>query len=132
MVKASPDRIRPITDKSTESMNYGKVKSVHCDKNYNPEMRYPTNLIKFSSVTGECNNLNRLHPTQKPVALIADLIRTYSNEGDTILDNCMGSGTTAIACIKEKRNFIGFELNKEYYDKACNRIKMELAQPTLF
>ena len=60
------------------------------------------------------------------------LVRTYSNEGDLVLDNCSGSGTTAIACIKEKRNFIGFELNKEYYDKACNRIKMELAQPTLF
>ena len=73
-----------------------------------------------------------MHPTQKPVALIQYLIRTYSNEGDTILDNCMGSGTTAIACIKEKRNFIGFELNKEYYDKACKRIKQEQAQLTLF
>lgn len=74
----------------------------------------------------------KIHPTQKPVALIQYLIRTYSNEGDTILDNCMGSGTTAIAAIREKRNFIGFELNKEYYDKACKRIKLELAQPTLF
>ena len=64
--------------------------------------------------------------------LIEELVKTFTNEGDTILDNCMGSGTTAIACIKEKRNFIGFELNNEYYDKACNRIKMELAQPTLF
>ena len=73
-----------------------------------------------------------MHPTQKPVALIQYLIRTYSNEGDTILDNCMGSGTTAIAAIREKRNFIGFELNKEYYDKACKRIKLEQAQLTLF
>lgn len=73
-----------------------------------------------------------MHPTQKPVALIQYLIRTYSNEGDTILDNCMGSGTTAIAAIREKRNFIGFELNKEYYDKACKRIKQEQAQLTLF
>lgn len=62
----------------------------------------------------------------------ADLIRTYSNEGDTILDNCMGSGTTAVACIKEKRHFIGFELNKEYYDKACQRIDAEQRQLTLF
>ena len=75
---------------------------------------------------------NSFHPTQKPVALIQYLIRTYSNEGDTILDNCMGSGTTAIAAIREKRNFIGFELNKEYYDKACKRIKQEQAQLTLF
>ena len=75
---------------------------------------------------------NGLHPTQKPLALIQDLVRTYSNEGDTILDNCMGSGTTAIACIKEKRHFIGFELNKEYYDKAVKRINAEQSQMKLF
>jgi len=73
-----------------------------------------------------------LHPTQKPVALIRRLVLTYTNEGDTVLDNCMGSGTTAIACIKEHRHFIGFELNKEYFDKACKRIKVEQAQLTLF
>ena len=56
------------------------------------------------------------------MALIQYLIRTYSNEGDTILDNCMGSGTTAIACIREKRNFIGFELNPEYYEACRTRI----------
>ena len=60
------------------------------------------------------------------------LIKTYTNKDDIILDPFMGSGTTAIACIKEKRNFIGFELNKEYYDKACKRIKLEQAQLTLF
>ena len=73
-----------------------------------------------------------LHPTQKPLALIQRLVLTYSNEGDTILDNCMGSGTTAVACIKEKRHFIGFELNKQYYDKACQRIDAEQRQLTLF
>ena len=73
-----------------------------------------------------------LHPTQKPVALIRRLVLTYTNEGDTVLDNCMGSGTTAIACIKEHRHFIGFELNKEYFDKAVRRIKAEQAQLTLF
>ena len=72
------------------------------------------------------------HPTQKPVDLLRYLVRTYSNEGDTILDNCMGSGTTAVACIKEKRHFIGFELNKDYYDKACQRIDAEQRQLTLF
>ena len=55
-----------------------------------------------------------------------------SLQGDTVLDPFMGSGTTAIAAIREKRNFIGFELNKEYYDKACKRIKLEQAQLTLF
>ena len=73
-----------------------------------------------------------LHPTQKPVALLQYLVRTYTNEGDTVLDNCMGSGTTAIACIKEKRHFVGFELNKEYYEKACKRIQAEQSQLTLF
>ena len=87
---------------------------------------YPRQILYFDS------DVDTFHPTQKPVALIQYLIRTYSNEGDTILDNCMGSGTTAIAAIREKRNFIGFELNKEYYDKACKRIKLEQAQLTLF
>lgn len=87
---------------------------------------YPRQVLRFNS------DIKTFHPTQKPVALIQYLIRTYSNEGDTILDNCMGSGTTAIAAIREKRNFIGFELNKEYYDKACKRIKLEQAQLTLF
>lgn len=90
---------------------------------------FPKSVLEFSNVHhgDEC-----LHPTQKPVDLIAYLVRTYTNEGDTVLDNCMGSGTTAIACIREKRNFIGFELNKEYYDKACKRIKLEMMQPSLF
>ena len=85
-----------------------------------------------SNVLQYAKDTDGFHPTQKPVALIADLIRTYSNEGDTILDNCMGSGTTAVACIKEKRHFIGFELNKEYYDKACKRIDAERRQLSLF
>ena len=60
------------------------------------------------------------------------LVLASSQMGEVVFDPFIGSGTTAIACIKEKRNFIGFELNKEYYDKACKRIKLEMAQPTLF
>lgn len=75
---------------------------------------------------------NDIHPTQKPVNLFRRFILASTNEGDTVLDPFMGSGTTAIACIKEKRNFIGFELNKDYYDKACKRIRNEQAQLTLF
>lgn len=78
------------------------------------------------------HSADTFHPTQKPVALIQYLICTYTNVGGCVLDNCMGSGTTAIACIREKRNFIGFELNKEYYDKACKRIQLEMSQPRLF
>ena len=64
-----------------------------------------------------------LHPTQKPVELLRYLIRTFTDPGDTILDNCMGSGTTAVAAVMEKRKFIGFETNKEYFDKANARLK---------
>ena len=84
------------------------------------------NVLEFSKDT------DGFHPTQKPVALIRRLVLTYTNEGDTVLDNCMGSGTTAIACIKERRHFIGFELSKEYFYKAVRRIKAEQAQLTLF
>ncbi|MBQ3944630.1 MAG: site-specific DNA-methyltransferase, partial [Alphaproteobacteria bacterium] len=59
-------------------------------------------------------------------------VRTYTNEGDLVLDNCMGSGTTAVACIKENRNFIGFELDKEYFEKATNRINEEKSIIRLF
>ena len=92
----------------------------------NDGKRYPTSIIEFD------RDSDTFHPTQKPVDLLRYLVRTYSNEGDTILDNCMGSGTTAVACIKEKRHFIGFELNKEYYYKACQRIDAEKRQLTLF
>ena len=85
-----------------------------------------SNVLEFAKDT------DGFHPTQKPVALIRRLVLTYTNEGDTVLDNCMGSGTTAIACIKEKRHFIGFELSKEYFDKAQRRIKAEQAQLTLW
>ena len=72
------------------------------------------------------------HPTVKPLNMIRTLVINSSQEGQTILDPFMGSGTTAIACIKEKRHFIGFELSKEYFDKAQRRIKAEQAQLTLF
>ena len=65
-----------------------------------------------------------LHPTQKPFPLMEYLIKTYTNENETVLDNCMGSGTTAIAAINTKRNFIGFELDKNYFDIANERIKL--------
>jgi hypothetical protein len=88
---------------------------------------YPQAIIKFSRDKG-----SRLHPTQKPVDLLRYLILTYSNEGDTILDATIGSGTTAVAALMEKRHFIGFELNKEYYDIAQGRIDEIRRNPTLF
>jgi site-specific DNA-methyltransferase (adenine-specific) len=69
------------------------------------------------------NRNGKLHPTQKPVELLEYLIKTYSNEGDIVLDNCMGSGSTAIAAINTNRNYVGYEMNEEYYNKSINRIK---------
>jgi len=90
--------------------------------------KYPTSILRFHKEQLE----KTVHGTQKPVKLMQYLIRTYSNEGDTILDNCMGSGTTGVAAIKEHRNFIGMELNEEYFNIAQKRIDLELRQPTLF
>ena len=67
-----------------------------------------------------------LHPTQKPVALFEYLVKTYTNEGDVVLDNVMGSGTTAIAAMNTNRNFIGFELDETYYNIANERIEKSL------
>ena len=107
-------------DKGTNYGDYEKVVTIS-----NGE-RYPLSVLNYD------RDSDSFHPTQKPVDLLRYLIRTYSNEGDTILDNCMGSGTTAVACIREKRHFIGFELDKGYFDKACKRIDAERRQLTLF
>jgi DNA modification methylase len=80
--------------------------------------KYPNSIIKI----GKEKN-NHFHPTQKPVALLEYLINTYSNEGDTILDNTMGSGSTMVACLNTKRNGIGIELNDEYFQIATQRVE---------
>ena len=86
------------------------------------DKKYPITEIQFSNN----NQKDKLHPTQKPVALIEYLIRTYTNEWETVLDFTMGSGTTAIACINTNRNYIGFELDKWYFDIANERIAWKL------
>ena len=91
-------------------------------KRYDPMKVQPSDILEFDVVP---NRSGKLHPTQKPVELIRYLIRTYSNPGDTILDNCIGSGTTAIAAMREGRHFVGFELNEEYFAKAVERIERE-------
>jgi len=88
-------------------------------ENDKTDMKYPKSIQTFSNA----DNTKRLHPTQKPVALFEYLIKTYTNEGETVLDNCIGSGTTAIACINTNRNYIGFELDEKYYNIACERIE---------
>ena len=81
--------------------------------------RYPRSIQVFSHDT----QLSKLHPTQKPVALVEWLVSTYTNEGDTVLDNCMGSGTTGVACKNLNRKFIGIELDEKYYEIATKRIE---------
>ena len=79
-------------------------------------LRHPKTIQKFNRDRG-------LHPTQKPVALLEYLIKTYTNEGATVLDNCMGSGSTGVACVNTGRNFIGMELDKKYFNIAKERIE---------
>lgn len=87
---------------------------------------YPTNLLRFA------RDKNTLHPTQKPVDLLRYLILTYTEVGGVVLDSCIGSGTTCVAAVIEKRHYIGFETNKEYFEIAKKRIWEEKRQMTLF
>ncbi|NDB57807.1 site-specific DNA-methyltransferase [bacterium] len=108
----------PYSEFSSETSKigevYGSAKSKHRD---NPDgSRYPKTVLKFKQEKG-------LHPTQKPVELMEYLIRTYTNENDIILDNTMGSGTTGVAAVRCKRNFIGIEMDSEYYQVAKKRIQ---------
>lgn len=89
---------------------------------------FPTSILEFSNA----DKASKDHPTQKPVALYAYLIRTYTNAGDTVLDFCMGSGTTGVAAAKEGRNFVGVELDSGYFAIAQRRIADAAAQLPLF
>lgn len=99
-----------------DSTNYGKF-------TYQPhysEMYYPKSIINIPQV-----RVKNGHPTQKPVSLMEYLIKTYTNEGELVLDNCIGSGTTAVACINTNRNYIGIEKDENYYNSACERVKTQ-------
>ena len=81
-------------------------------------MRLPRSVQYFTTAEFD----GKFHPTQKPIALFEYLVNTYTNEGETVLDNCMGSGTTGLACLKTNRQFIGIEKEKQYYDVAVRRL----------
>ena len=105
---------KPYTIKSGRaSSNYGSQVQVVTE---NQGLRYPKTVLQFSP------DKNKLHPTQKPIALLEYLIKTYTNEGDTVLDFTMGSGTTGVACKNLNRNFIGIELDSKYFAIAGKRI----------
>lgn len=99
----------------TKTTNYGDYKF----HSYDSTKRYPQSVLTFKRDT----QTSSIHPTQKPVALIEYLIKTYSNESDLVLDSCMGSGTTAIAAINTNRQYIGFETDQDYYKKSMERIR---------
>lgn len=84
------------------------------------ETRFPSSVQEFNN---RAKGDRGLHPTQKPVALLEYLIKTYTQEGDTVLDNCMGSGSTGVACVNTNRNFIGIELDEKYFEIAKERIE---------
>ena len=105
-----------ITGKQTNQC-YGDFDQTKRKENFSG-MKFPISVIDIDK---EHDN-EQFHPTQKPVDLIEWLIKTYTNEGDLVLDNCMGSGTTAIAAMNTNRNFIGFEIEKKYFDIANRRI----------
>jgi len=91
----------------------------------------PQTVICFNPVFNNPNS-PRLHPTQKPVALFEYLVKTYTNEGDTVLDNCIGSGTTAIACLNTGRNYVGIERDEQYCKIAIERVEQHAIQTTLY
>jgi len=121
---------------NSKTTNYGKQREEYIDRQ--SDWLMPDDVIDYEDGYSldalelenemlyiKCvhNSSGKLHPTQKPVELFKWLIRTYTNEGDTVLDNCMGSGTTAVACLESKRNYIGFENDTTYCDIANKRIQ---------
>ena len=115
------DRYSKIDNRNTINNPLTNKDWIGCDikrtRSKDDGTRFPKSVLKINKIIN-----GNVHPTQKPVALLEYLIKTYSNEGDIILDNTMGSGSTGVACVNTNRNFIGIELNKEYFDIASNRI----------
>ena len=107
--------------KSLQTDVYGKMQN---DNTYESTDRYPRSIQKFSTDTQNSS----LHPTQKPVALLEYLIKTYTNEGELVLDNCVGSGSTCIAAINTNRNYIGMEMDDHYFEVAENRVQERLKE----
>lgn len=108
-------------DKQVANHNYGEHHKTVSDQS---GMKYPTSILEFQKPHPSI----AVHPTQKPVELAEWLIKTYTNPGDVVLDNCMGSGTTGVAAVSLGRRFVGFELNYDYYNLASNRIKEAVEQ----
>jgi site-specific DNA-methyltransferase (adenine-specific) len=112
--------------KDTTTPNYGEHNLVQTNTSLG-HAKHPTSILRFNKVPPS----DVIHPTQKPTTLCEYLIKTYTNKGDIVLDNCIGSGTTAEACIRTGRQFIGFEKEQMYFVKAQERIKKAQEQGKL-
>ena len=104
--------------KNRGGQNYGEIINVAQDFT---GMKYPTSILRYS----KHHPSEAMHPTEKPVGLFEEMVRTYSNKGDTVLDPCIGSGTTAVACIRAARNFIGMDISEKWVNISRERIKQE-------
>lgn len=120
-------KARKPTQKTTRSKSLLEVRGEACDlqsgEDFIADKSYPENIIYFKT-----EHKDRFHTCQKPIGLLEYLIKTYTNEGEIILDNTMGSGSTGVACVNTNRKFIGIEKQKEYYDIAENRINEQIKQ----
>lgn len=112
------ERVKTVVNYKSKSNHHSMDAAI---SSMRPDLRYPSSVQEFNRERG-------LHDTQKPVALMEYLIQTYTNPGDVVLDNCMGSGTTGVACRNTGRNFIGIESDEKYFDIAERRIH----KPNLF
>ncbi len=119
MTDAKKDRVRPLSKANKVGARNNITNSTNCKvaDDYNPEKRYPLNLITFSKPVSK-----DVHPTQKPVDLMEYLIKTYTQEGETVLDFCMGSGSTGVAAKNLNRKFIGIEKDAGYFEIAKQRL----------
>lgn len=116
------DKVRAVKNRKPFEGGYIGKTNGQLSEDYDNGKSYPTNLFSFNSRAGDCNTLNRKHPTQKPIELLKEIILTYSNVDDIVLDNTMGSGSTCIACKQTYRIYIGIEKNEKYYRIAEQRL----------
>lgn len=108
-------KLRQKNNSTNQRGCYGKYDALK----YTNDVYYPTDILDFAGVP----NTENQHPTQKPIDLLEYLIKTYTNKGETVLDNCMGSGSTGVSCVNTNRNFIGMELDRDYFHMAKERIE---------
>lgn len=120
--KRLQNKNNPIRFKGSDIQNTSKVTKDYDINRYDANLKNPSSVLKFKVERG------KLHPTQKPVALLEYLIKTYTLENELVLDFTMGSGSTGVACLNTNRKFLGFELDEIYFDIATNRIKNHTMQ----